>query len=278
MTVDIDPVAIRLFGIDVHWYGLMYILGFYLFYRKATAKMGKKPEQHAMHSVLNDWLIHYSIIGVIVGGRLGYAAFYAPAFYISNPAAIFRIWEGGMSFHGGMIGVIVAAWLAARAAKVPFLALTDFIAPFVPIGLGLGRLGNFINGELWGRATDLPWGMVFPQGGSDPRHPSQLYELFLEGIVLYALLALYTRAGRGMGQVSAMFLVLYGVLRFAVEFTREPDSHLGLLALGLSMGQWLSVPMVVAGLALLLHSRKAEVFDCFPKALRGKTGKKKDKR
>ena len=255
MTVNIDPIAIRFFGIDVHWYGLMYVLAFYFFYRQAIKRMGHKPELHAMHAVLNNWLLHYSIIGVIVGGRLGYALFYAPSFYLSNPLAILRIWEGGMSFHGGLLGVIAAVWLAARTGKVPVFAVADFIAPIVPIGLGLGRIGNFINGELWGRPTDLPWGMVFPEGGSMPRHPSPLYEFLLEGALLYVLLALFARKERPLGQISAMFLILYAVLRFAVEFTREPDRHIGLLALGMSMGQWLCLPMLVLGAALLLHGR-----------------------
>ncbi len=260
MTIDIDPVAFRLFGASVHWYGLMYILGFYLFFNSASKRIGRKGEAHLMHAVLNNWLLHYSIVGVLIGGRLGYVLFYAPGYYASNPLGILKIWEGGMSFHGGLIGVLAAVLLTSRMSKISFFAITDFIAPFVPIGLGLGRLGNFINGELWGRATELPWGVVFPDGGNVTRHPSQLYELALEGVALWLILSAFSKKPRPLMQTSALFLVAYGVFRFGVEFTREPDSHLGLLALDLSMGQWLSLPMVLLGGFLFLRSRGQEPF------------------
>lgn len=260
MTIDLDPVAFRLFGASVHWYGLMYVFGFCAFYWLALQRMGRHPEQHAMGAVLREGLLYYAIIGVIIGGRLGYVLFYAPEFYLSRPLEILKVWEGGMSFHGGLVGVIVALWLVARASKVPFWAVADFVAPLVPPGLGFGRLGNFINGELWGRPTELPWGMVFVGGGDVSRHPSQLYELALEGVVLFVALKVFSGRPRPVAQVSGMFLLLYGLFRFGVEFTRAPDLNLGLLALGLSMGQWLSLPMVVLGAALLVYSRRREVF------------------
>lgn len=260
LTIDFDPIAFRFFGAGVHWYGLMYVFAFCAFYWLALQRMGRHPEQHVMAPAVKEWLVYYGIVGVIIGGRLGYVLFYAPGFYLSNPLDIFKIWEGGMSFHGGLIGVIVAMWMVARVSKVPFWAVTDFVAPLIPPGLAFGRLGNFINGELWGRPTEMPWGMVFVGGGDVVRHPSQLYELALEGILLYYALKFYGRKPRRMAQVSGMFLLLYGVFRFAVEFTREPDLALGLLAFGLSMGQWLSVPMVLLGAALLVWSGRLEVF------------------
>ena len=198
-------------------------------------------------------LLFWGVVGVIVGGRVGYALFYKPGDYLANPLQILMVWKGGMSFHGGLIGVIVALLLFARRLKRPFLQVADLVAPCVPTGLASGRIGNFINGELWGRAADpsLPWAMVFPQSGNEiARHPSQLYQFGMEGLLLFALLWLYGRKPRATGQVAAAFLVGYGVFRFIAEYFRGPDNFLGLLAGGMSMGQWLCLPMIGAGIAL----------------------------
>jgi phosphatidylglycerol:prolipoprotein diacylglycerol transferase len=188
---------------------------------------------------------------VILGGRLGYVLFYKPLYYLAHPLEILSVWQGGMSFHGGFLGVLVALWFFARSRRKRWLDVTDFVAPLVPLGLAAGRLGNFINGELWGRVTDLPWAMVFPPAGPLPRHPSQLYQLGLEGLALFALLWIYTRRRRPLGAASGLFLVGYGLARFVAEYAREPDSFLGYLALGLTMGQWLSLPMIVAGVVMM---------------------------
>jgi len=190
----------------------------------------------------------------VLGGRLGYVLFYQPSHFLAHPGEIFAVWQGGMSFHGGFIGVLLAMALFAHRNGKPWLALMDFIAPLVPPGLAAGRLGNFLNGELWGRPTDLPWGMVFPQVDNLPRHPSQLYEFGLEGVVLFTLLWWFSSKPRPVGAVSALFLIGYGTSRFLVEFAREPDSFLGTLALGMSMGQWLSLPMVLVGIWMLYRS------------------------
>jgi phosphatidylglycerol:prolipoprotein diacylglycerol transferase len=195
---------------------------------------------------------------VVLGGRLGYVLFYKLGEYLHDPIRILYLWEGGMSFHGGFLGVILAlAWYARRSRRHWF-AVTDFLAPLAPIGLGAGRLGNFINGELWGRPTDVPWAMIFPTVDSQPRHPSQLYEFALEGVLLFAILWLFARRPRPLGVVSAVFLIAYGALRFLVEFTREPDAFLGTLALGLSMGQWLSLPMFVGGVVMLVWAYRRQ--------------------
>jgi phosphatidylglycerol:prolipoprotein diacylglycerol transferase len=197
------------------------------------------------------------VLGVILGGRLGYVLFYKPMEYLANPLDIIKLWEGGMSFHGGFLGVIIAMALYAHRHKLRWLAVTDFIAPLVPLGLAAGRLGNFINGELWGRATDLPWGMVFPQAADGiARHPSQLYQFAGEGLLLFAVLWLYSSKPRPVGAISGVFLIGYGAFRFLAEFAREPDSFLGLLGLGFSMGQWLSLPMIVAGVIMLRWAQR----------------------
>lgn len=261
----IDPVAIRLGPLSVHWYGLTYLVAFVLFFLLAGRRLRHQP--YASITQPAPWtratvedLLFWGVIGVVAGGRLGYCLFYKPAHYAAHPLEVFAIWSGGMSFHGGMLGVIAAMALWAWRRGLPWLQVTDFIAPCVPLGLAAGRIGNFINGELWGRVADpaLPWGMVFPHalradGSNPPRHPSQLYQFALEGVLLFVLLWLYARQPRKMGQVSGAFLVGYGLLRFAVEYFREPDAHLGLLGLGLSMGQWLCLPMVLAGMALWWH-------------------------
>jgi phosphatidylglycerol:prolipoprotein diacylglycerol transferase len=245
-----DPIAVHLGPLAVRWYGLMYLLAFLVFlglgrYRIKTQRLDWNARQI-------DDLLFYGVLGVVLGGRLGYVLFYKFGEYLQHPLKIFYVWEGGMSFHGGFLGVLVAMWLFARKSGKPWLAITDFIAPLVPLGLGAGRIGNFINGELWGRASDVPWAMVFPQAGDGiARHPSQLYEFALEGMALFTLLWWFSRKPRPLGVVSGVFLLGYGSFRFFVEFTREPDNFLGLLALGFSMGQWLSLPMIAAGAWLL---------------------------
>jgi phosphatidylglycerol:prolipoprotein diacylglycerol transferase len=204
-----------------------------------------------------DDLIFLAVLGVILGGRLGYVLFYKPDFYFAHPAEIIKIWTGGMSFHGGLLGVLVAVAIFCRTRGRSWLRTMDFVAPLAPLGLAAGRIGNFINGELPGRPTDVPWGMWFPQTDPQPiaRHPSQLYEFGLEGITLFVILWIYAKKPRGLGQVSGAFLFGYGVFRFIAEFFRQPDDFLGLLALGMSMGQWLCVPMIVAGVALWAWGR-----------------------
>ena len=206
-------------------------------------------------------------MGVIVGGRLGYCLFYKPGYYLSHPLEIFFVWQGGMSFHGGLLGVIASMVWFARSRVRPFWQVMDFVAPCVPTGLAAGRVGNFINGELWGRfsSPDLPWGMVFPQSGSMlPRHPSQVYQFLLEGLLLFVLLWLYARKERRERRVSAVFLIGYGVMRFIAEYFREPDDFLGLLALGMSMGQWLCVPMILAGIWLYVSAPPRRAQTCPP--------------
>lgn len=249
-----DPVAIALGPLQIHWYGLTYLVAFGLFFWLGTLR-ARQPQFAAAGWTRRDVedLLFFGVVGVIVGGRLGYALFYKADYYAANPLEVFAVWKGGMSFHGGLLGVVGAMALFAWRRGRPFLQVADLVAPCVPTGLAAGRLGNFVNGELWGRAADpsLPWAMVFPQSGSlVPRHPSQLYQFALEGIVLFVLLWWFARRPRPLGRVSAAFLIGYGVLRFVAEYFREPDGFLGLLALGMSMGQWLSLPMVVGGLAL----------------------------
>lgn len=249
-----DPVAFQIGPLAVHWYGLMYLVGFFLVWLVGRWRI-KQGEVDFTLRDLED-LIFYSVLGVVVGGRLGYVLFYKASDYLTQPLHIFYLWEGGMSFHGGLIGVLVVFYLFARKKGKRFLEVGDFLAPLIPLGLAAGRLGNFINGELWGRPTDMPWGMVFPHAADNvARHPSQLYEMALEGFVLFALLWWFTRKPRAIGQTSALFLIGYGVLRFLVEFTREPDSHLGLYG-GLSMGQLLSLPMIAAGIFIFVLSAK----------------------
>ena len=250
-----DPIAIQIGPVAIHWYGLMYLVGFALVWLLGNWRI-KHGKTDLTQRDLED-LIFYSVLGVVIGGRLGYALFYKPAEYLANPIELLYVWQGGMSFHGGLLGVLVVLCLFARKKGKPILAVGDFLAPLIPLGLAAGRLGNFINGELWGRATTMPWGMVFPQSGSNvPRHPSQLYELALEGLLLFALVWWFARKPRPLGQVGAVFLMGYGVLRFLVEYTREPDAFLGLLSGGLSMGQLLSLPMIAAGVFIFIWSAR----------------------
>ena len=255
---NIDPVALSLGPVKIHWYGIMYLLGFAAFWYLARLR-ARKPWSPLRPEQVDD-LLFYGAMGVIVGGRLGSMLFYNLDTLLADPWSLFRVWEGGMSFHGGMLGVIVAMWLYARKLGLSLLRITDFGAPMVPIGLGAGRIGNFINGELWGKPTDLPWGMVFQSGGPLPRHPSQLYEFLLEGVVLFVVLWLYSARPRPTGTVSALFLACYGLFRFVVEFVREPDANIGYLAWGwLTMGQVLSLPMILAGAGLYLWARRQPV-------------------
>ncbi len=253
---NFDPIALQLGPLAVRWYGLMYLIAFALVLILGRMRIRNQPWVAITTRDLDDMLF-FGVLGVVLGGRLGYILFYKPLEYLHDPIRIFFVWEGGMSFHGGFLGVVVAMILFARSRSKQWLTVTDFVAPLCPLGLGAGRIGNFINGELWGRPSELPWAMVFPQAADGiARHPSQLYEFALEGLVLFALVWLYSRRWRPLGAVSGMFLIGYGVLRFVVEFTREPDEFLGLLGFGLSMGQWLSMPMIVAGVALMWWANK----------------------
>ena len=251
---QIDPVALQLGPLAIHWYGLTYLAAFGLFVLLGYARLKHPP--FASVRLPQPWsrrdvedILFLGVMGVVLGGRFGYCLFYKPAYYLAHPLEIFSIWQGGMSFHGGLLGVMVAMVWYARSRQRPFLQVMDFVAPCVPTGLAAGRMGNFINGELWGRVSDpsLPWGMVFRGAGDLPRHPSQIYQFLLEGLLLFILLWLYARRERAPGRVSAVFLMGYGVFRFIAEFFREPDAYLGLLSLGMSMGQWLCVPMILAG-------------------------------
>lgn len=254
-----NPVAIQItdsFGI--HWYGLMYLIGFVAFLLLGKYQIKHKPWFGWNTQMLDDALF-YGALGVILGGRIGYMLFYQFPELLAHPFNLFKIWQGGMSFHGGFLGVLVAMFCFTKKHPQPWLKIMDFVAPLVPLGLGAGRMGNFINGELWGRPTGSDYGMIFPQVDAVARHPSQLYEFALEGIVMFVVLWWFSRKQRPVGQISAPFLILYGSFRFLVEFTREPDAHLGLLGLGLSMGQWLSLPMVLGGIALFWVTSKASV-------------------
>jgi len=278
--VDIDPIAFSLGPVQVHWYGIMYLLAFAIAWLlgEYRRRQGRLP---VSKDAFSDLAFHV-MLGVILGGRIGYMLFYDTATLFSHPLSLLRVWEGGMSFHGGLIGVLIASLLWTRRQKLNYFDVVDFVAPLVPIGLGLGRLGNFIGGELWGRHTDLPWGMIFPRAlesfargreelhalyrsgalSGEARHPSQLYEFLLEGVVLFAVLWLYSRKPRPRHAVSGLFALLYGCFRFAVEFVREPDAQLGYLAFGwLTMGQVLSLPLIAIGLFLLWLSRSAPTLE-----------------
>lgn len=249
---NIDPVALSLGSIKIHWYGIMYLVAFASAWwlgrlRANRPDSGWKPEQ------LED-VIFYGALGVVLGARLGYIFFYNFAAFAENPLIMFKVWEGGMSFHGGALGVLFAMWLYARKTKRGYFEVTDFIVPLVPLGLGAGRFGNFINGELWGKVSDVPWAMVFP-GQTQPRHPSMLYELFLEGIVLFLILWFYSKKPRPAMAVTGLFGVGYGAFRTLVEFVREPDAHIGYLAGGwLTQGMVLSIPMVILGAGMMVYA------------------------
>jgi phosphatidylglycerol:prolipoprotein diacylglycerol transferase len=276
---DINPIAFSIGPLAVHWYGLMYLAGFL-----GAWLLGSKRTRQGRLPITQDGfsdLAFYVMMGVILGGRIGYMLFYIPLDWIvHDPLALLRVWEGGMSFHGGLLGVLAAIWWWSRRNKIHFFDSVDFVAPLVPIGLGLGRLGNFIGGELWGRHTDAPWGVIFPRAleslgksrdelyqmylagqlNHEARHPSQLYEFALEGVVMFAILWTFSRKPRPRYAVSGLFGVLYGVFRFSVEFVREPDVQLGFLAFNwLTMGQLLSLPLIVVGIVLLVLSRRSAV-------------------
>lgn len=249
----INPIALEIGPLAIHWYGIMYLAGFFLAWLLGRVRINNGNTMFSLKD-LED-IIFYGVLGVVVGGRLGYVLFYKFDEYLSNPVAIFQVWQGGMSFHGGLLGVLFAMWLFARKKGYKFFEVSDFIAPLIPLGLAAGRIGNFINGELWGRPTDMPWGMIFPTAPDGlSRHPSQIYEMATEGILLFLIVWIFSNKPRATGQTSGVFLIGYGCFRFLVEFTREPDDFLGLLAGGLSMGQLLSIPMIMFGLIILWWS------------------------
>ena len=254
-----DPVALALGPVAVRWYGLMYVVGFVAYLALGKWRAKRDPWRGMEVKEVDDLLL-WGVLGVILGGRLGYVLFYKPQYYLAHPAEILQIWSGGMSFHGGFVGVLVAVWIFCRVRHRSWLGTMDFIAPLVPIGLAAGRMGNFINGELPGRPTNVPWGMWFPQHDPSPlaRHPSQLYQFALEGMALFAILWIYSAKPRPVGAVSGLFLTGYGVFRFIAEFARQPDDFLGLLRFNLTMGQWLSLPMIVIGLAMMAWAYKRE--------------------
>jgi phosphatidylglycerol:prolipoprotein diacylglycerol transferase len=255
----IDPVALQIGPLAVHWYGLTYLVAFGLFLFLARLRLQHLPYASLRGSAawsfkdVEDFLF-IGVMGVVLGGRLGYCLFYKPGYYASHPLEVFAVWQGGMSFHGGMLGVVASMVWFAHSRTKPFWQVADFVAPCVPTGLASGRVGNFINGELWGRVADpsLPWAMVFRGAGDAPRHPSQVYQFLMEGLLLFVLLWWYARTAPQQGRVASAFLLGYGVFRFIAEFFREPDAHLGILSLGMSMGQWLCIPMIAGGAVLWL--------------------------
>lgn len=247
---EIDPVALDLGPIQIHWYGLMYLVAFALAWWLGK-KRAEKPGSGWTADQVSD-MIFYGALGVVLGGRIGYMLFYNFPALVEDPLALFKIWQGGMSFHGGLLGVLVAMLFFGRKHKKRFFETTDFVAPLVPLGYFAGRMGNFINGELWGRVTDVPWGMVFPHAGPDPRHPSMLYQGFLEGLVIFIIVWIYSGKSRPRMAVSGLFALCFGVFRFINEFFRQPDAHLGFVAFDwMTMGQILSIPLVILGIVLM---------------------------
>jgi phosphatidylglycerol:prolipoprotein diacylglycerol transferase len=248
---QIDPVALSIGPLQVHWYGLMYLFGF-----AGAWWLGRvRAERYGWTAEQVEDLLFYGAIGVIVGGRLGYSLFYDFANNLADPLNIFKIWQGGMSFHGGLLGVLTAFWLFSKKTGKSFFEISDFMVPMVPIGLFFGRMGNFINGELWGKVSDVSWAMIFPTGGPLPRHPSQLYEAGLEGLVLFILLWLYSNKAKPLGAVSGLFFLGYGIFRFLIEFVRTPDAQYGYFAFEwLTMGQILSLPMIILGLFFIVRA------------------------
>jgi phosphatidylglycerol:prolipoprotein diacylglycerol transferase len=253
----IDPVFLSIGPLQFRWYGLMYVLSFIATYFIIRSEVRRKQLSLSNDDVAD--LVFYGAMGVVLGGRTGYILFYNLGFYLANPLKLFAVWEGGMSFHGGFLGVTLAFWLYSRRKKIPFLTLIDMAALCAPVGLGLGRIGNFINGELYGRATDVAWGIIFPGSDGVPRHPSQLYEAFLEGLVLFFIVRIVSKNSAVNGVTTCAACAGYGLFRFIVEFFRQPDAQIGLFYGLFSMGQLLSLPMFIAGTsaALLLSRRHA---------------------
>lgn len=246
----IDPVAFHIGPWPVHWYGLMYLVGFLGGWLLLSERHHYNPREFTQEQIADT--VFFAALGAILGGRFGYILFYDWPVFVADPSIIVKIWTGGMSFHGGLIGVFVALLICSKYLKKPVLALTDLIAPAVPLGLGAGRIGNFINGEVWGRITDVPWAMVFPNGGPSTRHPSQLYEFLLEGVVMFIFLWIFSNKPRPLGAVSGLFALLYGIFRFFVEFFREPDIQIGYHFGWMTQGQLLSIPLILIGIGLLI--------------------------
>lgn len=260
---ELNPVALRIGPLAIHWYGLMYLIGFLsawllACHRLRVAQITQNPQLTAAGwsmTEVND-LIFYTAIGVILGGRLGYMLIYNFPMLWSDPVSLFKVWQGGMSFHGGFIGVLLALCLFSRLKHKPLLQLSDFISPLVPIGLAAGRLGNFINGELWGRVTTVPWAMIYPHVDGNPRHPSQLYEFLLEGVALFLLVWIYSLKPRPRGATTGVFLMGYAIARLLSECFRQPDPQLGFIAFGwLTMGQLLSIPLLLLGLIFFIRAK-----------------------
>lgn len=247
---EIEPVIFSIGPLKLRWYGLMYVIGFMAFWWLGRIHARREHTVVQSHEVGD--LLFYGMLGAIVGGRVISVLVYNFSYFLENPLYLVKIWEGGMSFHGGLLGVIIALWLYQRTRDYGFLRICDYVAPLVPIGLGAGRIGNFINSELWGRTADVPWAMIFPNAGALPRHPSQLYQAFLEGLVLFVVLWMFAKKSRPVGAVAGLFALLYGVFRFTVEFVREPDENLGFIAFDwLTMGQLLTIPMIIAGVIVM---------------------------
>jgi phosphatidylglycerol---prolipoprotein diacylglyceryl transferase len=251
----IDPIAIEIGPLAIRWYALAYIVGLLLGWRYCLA-LADRPPRFVQRRDIDDFLI-WATLGVVLGGRFGYVLFYNPAYYLAHPIEALYIWQGGMSFHGGAIGVALAIWLFGWMRGIPLLAFADIICAAAPIGLFFGRIANFINGELYGRVTDVPWAVVFPAGGMLPRHPSQLYQAVFEGLLLFLLLFVAERRGarRHAGMLTGLFLAGYAVARMSGELFRQPDAQIGFLIFGTTWGQWLSIPLLLAGVALIMWAR-----------------------